>query len=76
MLTLQIKRTTTANNPPASGALQQGELSVGIADTPTPSLWVGVPTTANPNGVAQVNPVDTALATATGDVTFTITYGP
>jgi hypothetical protein len=74
MLTLQLKRTTTAANPPAT--LAEGELSVGLADTP-PSLWVGTP-----SGVTQINPTDTPesavtfadLAAATGDLTFTITY--
>lgn len=73
-LTLQIKRTTTADNPPTS--LAEGELAVGLGDTP-PSLYVG-----NGSAVVQINPEGTsdsavtfaALAAATGDVEFTITY--
>lgn len=74
-LTLQIKHTTTPNNPPSS--LAEGELSVGVADTPLPSLWVGgvsapiqIIGTNSANGVVTYG----ALAAATGDVTFTITY--
>jgi hypothetical protein len=75
MLTLQIKRTTTANHPPTT--LAQGELSVGLADTPLPSLWVG--TSGGPVqliGFDSANGIVTygSLVAATGDVKFTVTY--
>lgn len=74
MLTLQIKRTTTAGHAPAS--LAAGELAVGLADTP-PTLFVG-----NGTAVLQIIGTDSAegfvtygaLAAATGDVEFTVTY--
>jgi hypothetical protein len=61
-MVMQIKRTATPANPPP--ALAQGQLSVGMADSP-PSLWVGVPTTVDPSGRKQVNTVATD-ATLTG----------
>jgi hypothetical protein len=50
---MQIRRTATPNNPPTG--LVQGQLAVGMADTP-PSLWVGVPTTIDPTARRLINP--------------------
>jgi hypothetical protein len=79
--TVQNKRTATAGNVPANGSLAQGQFAVGMADTP-PTLYVGVPTSINANGVAQIIGTDSAtgfvtlgmLAAATGDIQFTVTY--
>jgi hypothetical protein len=74
MLTLQLKRTTTADNPPAT--LAEGELAIGLADTP-PSLYVGNGTAVlpiNPSGTPDSSVTFADLAAATGDITFTITY--
>lgn len=73
--TLQLKRTTTANHAPAS--LAQGEVSFGLADTPLPSMYVGTPSgPVQLIGFDSANGVVTygALAAATGDIKFTITY--
>jgi hypothetical protein len=51
---IQIKRTPTPNNPPAS--LAPGELSVEMSN-PT-RLWVGVPTTVDPAGKKLLIDVD------------------
>lgn len=49
--TLQIKRTSTPDNPPIG--LLPGELSVEM-DSPT-RLWVGVPVELDPTGKKQLN---------------------
>lgn len=75
MLTLQIKRTSTANHAPSTLAV--GELSLGLADTPLPSMYVGTAA-----GVVQLIGFDSAngmvtygaLVAATGDIKFTVTY--
>ena len=39
--TIQLRRTTTLNNPPSS--LANGELAAGLTDNPV-RLWIGTPT--------------------------------
>lgn len=52
-MTMQIRRTSTPN--PAPTALKEGQLAVGMADTP-PSLWIGVPTALDPSGRKLITP--------------------
>lgn len=58
-MVMQIRRTSTLNNPPTG--LAEGQLAVGMADTP-PSLWVGVPTGINAAGRVQINSNFTSIA--------------
>src|SRR5215475_14980775 len=53
-MTIQIKRTATPGAQPP--ALAEGQLAVGMADSPSPSLYVGVPTTIDPSGRRLINP--------------------
>lgn len=72
---IQIKRTATANNPPANNSLQQGELSVEMATSP-PKLWVGVPTTVDATGrILLAQNTSPAALTATNDTNVTLTLG-
>ena len=61
---IQIKRTETANSPPADGSLQPGELVVEM-NTPT-RLWTGVPIAIDPSGKKLL--IDTSAVAGGGDV--------
>lgn len=68
-MVMQVRRTLTPSNPPTG--LAEGQLAVGMADTP-PTLWAGVPTSVDPSGRVQLVPASgsvdqTALATALAD---------
>ncbi|MBO0863671.1 MAG: hypothetical protein J2P16_01175, partial [Mycobacterium sp.] len=72
---LRIRRTALANTPPP--ALAEGQLAVGMADTP-PSLWVGVPSAIDPTQRRQINPPPTPPTVQrfiTGSGTYTPTAG-
>jgi hypothetical protein len=47
---IYIKRTATANNPPASNSLGEGELFAEMANAISPRLWIGVPTAVDATG--------------------------
>lgn len=69
---IQIKRTPTANNPPANNSLSQGELAVEMASSP-PKLWVGVPTSIDASG--QVLLASGAGVSVANDFGFRATKG-
>lgn len=52
--TIKIRRTLTPNNPPANGALSEGELQLGLGDNPI-RLWVG--TASGPQQLLPVLPL-------------------
>src|SRR5262245_26862251 len=68
---IQIRRTSTANNPPASGSLAQGELCVEMATVPI-QMWVGVPTAVDATqrkklfDISALQPVDGTLTALAG----------
>jgi hypothetical protein len=72
-MVMQTRRTATPNNPPTG--LAQGQLAVGMADTP-PSLWVGVPTTLDPSGRKLISPVTPQLKVTRRVFNASGTYTP
>jgi hypothetical protein len=71
---VQIKRTPTPNAAPVG--LWEGELSVEMASNP-PRLWIGVPTSIDPNGRRQLNTAEGTIGNylplAGGQITGSLT---